>query len=160
MQDGGSSDETLDVLEALDLSDALGRPRPTAVRPTRSTAASESTTGDIMAWLNSDDLLLPGSLPYVARYFVEHPEVDVVYGHRLLIDENDRRIGAWILPRHDDRRTHARGLHPAGDPLLAAADLGCSRRACRPELSRTRSTGICYSAFVTSARRWCGFLAI
>ncbi len=60
------------------------------------------TTGEIMAWLNSDDLLLPGSLAYVACYFVRHPEVDVVYGHRLLIDERDSRIGAWVLPRHDD----------------------------------------------------------
>jgi glycosyltransferase involved in cell wall biosynthesis len=60
------------------------------------------STGEIMAWLNSDDLLLPGSLAYVARYFANHPEVDVVYGHRLMIDEHDHQIGAWILPSHDD----------------------------------------------------------
>ena len=41
-----------------------------------------NTTGEIMAWLNSDDLLLPGTLSYVARYFAEHPGVDVVYGNR------------------------------------------------------------------------------
>jgi hypothetical protein len=29
-----------------------------------------------MAYLNSDDLLLPGSLHYVARFFQDHPEVD------------------------------------------------------------------------------------
>lgn len=102
VQDGGSSDETADVLRqfapfltrwASDVdsgqADAINR-------------GFESTTGSIMAWLNSDDLFLPGSMPYVARYFVEHPEVDVVYGHRLLIDESDARIGAWILPPHND----------------------------------------------------------
>jgi glycosyltransferase involved in cell wall biosynthesis len=36
-------------------------------------------TGDIMAYLNSDDLLLPGALHYVARYFASHPEIDVVF---------------------------------------------------------------------------------
>ena len=34
--------------------------------------------------------------------FNKHPEVDVVYGNRILIDENDHQIGRWILPSHDD----------------------------------------------------------
>lgn len=102
VQDGGSSDQTLAVLRRFDplltrwvseadtgQADAINR-------------GFRETTGSVMAWLNSDDLLLPGSLAYVARFFVEHPEVDVVYGHRLMIDENDAQIGAWILPRHDD----------------------------------------------------------
>jgi hypothetical protein len=55
-----------------------------------------------MAWLNSDDILLPGALAYVADYFVRHPEIDVVYGHRICIDEDDREIGRWVLPAHDD----------------------------------------------------------
>jgi carbamoyltransferase len=59
------------------------------------------TRGEIMAWLNSDDLLLPGSLVRVADYFARHPNVDVVYGNRLLIDEQGREIGRWILPGHD-----------------------------------------------------------
>jgi GT2 family glycosyltransferase len=61
----------------------------------------ERTSGDIMAYLNSDDILLPGSLDYVAKYFEQHPEVDVVYGDRLLIDEEDRVINYWVLPEHD-----------------------------------------------------------
>ena len=55
-----------------------------------------------MAFLNSDDLLLPGSLHYVARYFERHPEVDAVYGHRVMVDENDMEIGRWVMPPHDD----------------------------------------------------------
>jgi hypothetical protein len=60
------------------------------------------TTGDIMAWLNSDDLLLPGALEYVGGYFATHPDVDVVYGHRILIDSRGRDIGRWVLPPHRD----------------------------------------------------------
>ncbi len=56
-----------------------------------------------MAYLNSDDILLGGALDYVAAYFSAHPEVDVIYGHRIIIDEEDREIGRWILPRHDRR---------------------------------------------------------
>jgi glycosyltransferase involved in cell wall biosynthesis len=57
--------------------------------------------GDLMGWLNSDDLLLPGTLAYVARFFSDHPDVDVVYGHRICIDRFDKEIGRIILPRHD-----------------------------------------------------------
>ena len=59
------------------------------------------TTGEIMAYLNSDDLLLPGALHTVARYFERHPDVDVVYGHRVLIDSQGYELGRWVLPRHD-----------------------------------------------------------
>jgi hypothetical protein len=54
-----------------------------------------------MAWLNSDDVLFPGSLARVADFFAHNPEVDVVYGHRVLIDVDDREVGRWLLPPHD-----------------------------------------------------------
>jgi FkbM family methyltransferase len=58
------------------------------------------TSGDIMAWLNADDVLLPGSLDYVGRYFAQHPEIDLVYGHRIVIDVEGREVARWILPPH------------------------------------------------------------
>ena len=63
------------------------------------------TTGgpdDLMAWINSDDFYLPGALAFVVDYFARHPSVDVVYGHRILVDENSQEIGRWFLPPHDD----------------------------------------------------------
>ena len=60
------------------------------------------STGDIMAYLNADDLLLPGSLNFVAAYFEAHPDIDVVYGHRVLIDADGAEIGRWVLPPHED----------------------------------------------------------
>lgn len=56
---------------------------------------------DLMAWLNSDDLVAPGAFAAVAAYFAAHPEVDVVYGHRIIIDEDDRDVGRWVMPPHD-----------------------------------------------------------
>jgi uncharacterized coiled-coil protein SlyX len=56
---------------------------------------------DIMGYLNSDDFITPRALRYVAEYFASHPEVDVIYGNRIIIDENDREIGRWVMPRHD-----------------------------------------------------------
>jgi ADP-heptose:LPS heptosyltransferase/GT2 family glycosyltransferase len=56
---------------------------------------------DIMAWLNSDDVLGPGVLRYVAEYFRTHPDTDVLYGHRIIVDEDDREVGRWVMPRHN-----------------------------------------------------------
>jgi glycosyltransferase involved in cell wall biosynthesis len=43
-------------------------------------------TGEIVAYLNSDDVYLPGTLAKVAAVFEQHPEVDLVYGDFLAID--------------------------------------------------------------------------
>ena len=102
VQDGGSDDGTRQILERY-----AGRLSSWESRADKGQAEAINrgfarTTGDIMAWLNSDDILFPGALACVADYFVRHPDVDVVYGHRILIDEHDRQIGRWLLPSHDD----------------------------------------------------------
>ncbi|MFP4307074.1 MAG: glycosyltransferase [Desulfococcaceae bacterium] len=103
VQDGGSADGTADILRQYDavlhrwVSERDGGQTEAINRGFR------GTSGEIMAWLNSDDLLLPGSLHYVADHFRRHPEVDAIYGHRVLIDEADREIGRWVLPPHDEK---------------------------------------------------------
>lgn len=102
VQDGGSTDETVTVLRSFEQRLKAWTSEPDVGQADAINRGFGQTTGEIMAWLNSDDFLLPGALAYVARYFVDHPNVDVVYGNRIMIDENDRQIGAWILPAHDD----------------------------------------------------------
>jgi glycosyltransferase involved in cell wall biosynthesis len=38
----------------------------------------ERSTGDILCWLNSDDVFLPGALTAVANYFESNPEIETV----------------------------------------------------------------------------------
>jgi glycosyltransferase involved in cell wall biosynthesis len=49
-------------------------------------------TGEIGAWLNSDDVYQPGALQQVAGKFKETPHPDVVYGNLYLTDEGSRFI--------------------------------------------------------------------
>ena len=101
VQDGGSTDQTRDVL-------ARFRDRLHHAEMRKDDGQSHAinmgfarTSGDIMAYLNSDDILLPGALHTVARYFERHPAVDVVYGHRVVIDQHGDETGRWVLPPHD-----------------------------------------------------------
>lgn len=45
-------------------------------------------TGDIIAWLNSDDLYQPGAFAKVVEAFRQNPQVGLIYGNVLSIDEN------------------------------------------------------------------------
>jgi glycosyltransferase involved in cell wall biosynthesis len=47
-------------------------------------------SGDIFAYLNSDDKLLPDTLKYIAAEFVKSPNTDVISGHGLIIDKDDK----------------------------------------------------------------------
>jgi glycosyltransferase involved in cell wall biosynthesis len=102
VQDGGSTDDTSAVL-------ARFRAQLHHCESARDDGQGHAinlgfahTSGEIMAYLNSDDLLLPGALHAIARYFADHPDVDVVYGHRVVIDRHGDELGRWVLPPHDD----------------------------------------------------------
>lgn len=53
-------------------------------------------TGDIIGWLNSDDLHLPGAYTAVARVFASEPRMQWLYGKVRIIDPAGREIRRWI----------------------------------------------------------------
>ena len=61
------------------------------------------TSGEIMAYLNADDLLEPGALRFLGEVFLRYPRVDAIYGHRLIINENGMEVGRWVSPRYNPR---------------------------------------------------------
>lgn len=49
--------------------------------------------GEIVAWINSDDIYLQDSFEKITRFFVENQQIHMVYGDCYLIDENSKNIG-------------------------------------------------------------------
>jgi len=58
----------------------------------------EKTTGGIMTWLNSDDVLMPGTLDLVANIFQELPEVQWVTGIPTVIGQDDLIVHRGYKP--------------------------------------------------------------
>jgi len=112
VQDGGSTDGSIEILRQFAQTNPadFARSFAWASEPdsgqadaiARGFAKTSGKPDDLMAWINSDDFYLPGTLAYVADFFARHPNIDVIYGHRILVDEEGREIGRWFLPAHDD----------------------------------------------------------
>jgi glycosyltransferase involved in cell wall biosynthesis len=100
VQDGASRDNTRKVLESYG-ANVDWQSEPDAGQSEALNKGFEKVDGDIMAYINSDDILLPGTLAYVARAFIENPDVDVVYGHRVYINSHGFETGRCVLPPHD-----------------------------------------------------------
>ncbi len=64
-------------------------------------------TGDVYGFLNSDDLLTPGSLQAVAEHFRTHPECNVVLGNGHIVD-GDGRLKRHIKARGFTTRRYLR----------------------------------------------------
>jgi glycosyltransferase involved in cell wall biosynthesis len=96
--DGGSTDNTVAVLKTHPLKTRWVSEKDggQADAINRGLAAAR---GEIIAWINSDDVYEPGALRYVMQVFDSNQDVAVIYGRARLIDENDATIGEYpVLP--------------------------------------------------------------
>jgi glycosyltransferase involved in cell wall biosynthesis len=93
--DGGSTDNTMQVIEKYrdrlaycvsesdkGQSDALHK-------------GFSRATGEILTWLNTDDLLLPDALSEAAKAFTDKPARCWVFGNVIWIDAKDNIIKCW-----------------------------------------------------------------
>jgi len=100
VMDGGSTDRTCDVLSKYRNRFAYVVSEKDKGQADAIARGLARTNGDIMAYLNSDDVLAPGTLRFVNEFFLAHPSIDAIYSHRMAIDQNDRVLWYWILPTH------------------------------------------------------------
>jgi glycosyltransferase involved in cell wall biosynthesis len=94
VRDGGSRDETVSILrgfgERIDWISAPDGGQADAVNQ-----ALGRATGDIVGWLNSDDIYYPGAIAQACAAFDADPAADLVYGNANHIDEQDRVLDPY-----------------------------------------------------------------
>lgn len=99
VMDGGSTDGTLAILEGL-----AGRVRYVSEPDRGQTSAINRgfriASGEVLGWLNADDMYEPSAVAAAVEYLRERPEVMLVYGDVTMTDAEGREIGpcAHVAP--------------------------------------------------------------
>lgn len=92
--DGGSTDQTLEILKS------YGDRFPWVSEPDRGQTNAINkglalSHGEILAYLNSDDVLEPDAVEKVVKFFLTHPGIDLVYGKAYYIDKTGNITGLY-----------------------------------------------------------------
>lgn len=103
VMDGGSTDSTLDILRSYG-SRIEWRSEKDAGQSDALNKGFARAQGDLLTWLNADDLLYPGSIRHSVGVFDEHPGAGLVYGRLDLLYRDGTR---W----RDDRNVRQGSLH-------------------------------------------------
>jgi glycosyltransferase involved in cell wall biosynthesis len=93
--DGGSTDDTIDILksygEAINYVSEKDSGQTNAINK-----GILKTSGEIIGFINSDDVLLPGAIQLVVEKF-SHPNILWVTGDYRIIDTNNKQIQSFVI---------------------------------------------------------------
>jgi len=104
--DGGSTDGTLDILKKYN-AQLRWVSEPDKGQSDAVNKGIRTATGDVIGWLNSDDIYYPGAVKLAVEFLAAHPELDAVYGMADYIAADDSIIDSyptepWHFPRLKD----------------------------------------------------------
>ncbi len=78
--DGGSSDNTIEIIRNYESHLAYWISEKDRGQSEAINKGFKKSSGEIVAWLNSDDVYLPGTFNEVVNFFNNNPDISVVYG--------------------------------------------------------------------------------
>lgn len=91
--DGGSTDRSVEIIKKYEKYLTYWISEKDNGQTNAINKGFKKASGDILAWLNSDDILLPETLLKVAKVFQSSSHLDLIYSDVLFMDHNDRHIG-------------------------------------------------------------------
>lgn len=87
--DGGSTDGSVEIIKKYENYLAYWICEKDKGQADAINKGFKKSTGEILAWLNSDDTYLPDALQSVADFFKQHPNTDMLYGRCYMMDQDD-----------------------------------------------------------------------
>lgn len=109
--DGGSTDGSVEILRKYETRLAGWISEPDRGQTDAINKGFARASGEVLAWLNSDDILEPGAVREAVAYLQQHPAAGMVYGDCNFIDAADRVIGKFAAAQTDYRRLRQGYVH-------------------------------------------------
>lgn len=99
LQDGGSSDETISILAEYKDRVAYSESMKDKGQYDAINKGFAIATGEVMAWLNADDIYLQGTLSLIGKIFEKFPQINwLTSRYPLAINESDQLISTTVIP--------------------------------------------------------------
>ena len=85
--DGGSTDNTIEIIKKYTKHITYWVSEKDSGQSEAINKGFKRATGDIVCWLNSDDILMPNAIREVANFFEENNDVNILNGYTVVIDK-------------------------------------------------------------------------
>jgi glycosyltransferase involved in cell wall biosynthesis len=103
VMDGGSTDDSVSIIERYAQHLTHWQSQPDGGQTAAIVTGFGYANGDLLTWLNSDDVLLPGALHLHAQAFRRQPKADVFYGDHVVVDGAGTVVEQYKHPRYHNR---------------------------------------------------------
>ena len=121
--DGGSKDGSVDIIKKYADKLAWWISETDEGQTDAINKGFRRATGQILAWLNSDDTYEPGAVSAAVNYLQAYPDVGMVYADCNFIDGQDRVIGKFGAVQTDYKRLRQGYVHIPQQTMFFRADL-------------------------------------
>jgi glycosyltransferase involved in cell wall biosynthesis len=102
--DGGSTDATVEVLEAHERSELRWTSEPDRGQTHAVNKGIQRSSGDLLTWINGDNAYLPAAIERAVALLEARPAVDAVFGGIEIVDEHGTMRRTYIPPPWSWRR--------------------------------------------------------
>ena len=121
--DGGSTDSSAKIIEQYADRLAWWVSEPDKGQTDAINKGFTRATGDIFAWLNSDDTYEPGALANAVAFMQKNPDAGLVYGDANFIDAEGQIIGRFNAQQTSLRRLQRGGVYIPQQSAFWRADM-------------------------------------
>lgn len=96
--DGGSTDDSVSIIKKYENDLTYWVSEKDGGQTEAINKGFKLATGDVVCWINSDDILMPGALKEVACFFESHKDIDFLNGYVMRIDKESKILFTHFIP--------------------------------------------------------------
>ncbi len=123
IMDGGSTDGSQAIIRKYEHELAAWQSQPDAGQTDAINQGFAKATGDVFAWLNSDDTYEPQAVATAVAYLEQHPEAGLFYGDANYIDASGKVVGQFPAAQTSLEQLRQGYVHVPQQAAFFRADL-------------------------------------